>query len=314
VLWSAEAGPSEDRAAQLRALRQERIRSTPRGPAEQVPQAAQPVLPLATLTPAPTEPASPSRPEASTEAATSSPIPGTALPPQMTPPSAPPSASPTAAPLSEPPTSAPPTSAPPAAAPLSEPPTAALPTPATVEFAAQRRPPAANPDLDFDDDFAGVTSRGRGQVRVLASPLAPPGQAPRRLFRYDLLAGAALLVALLALVPLLLLRGDPEEVSSAPQLPPAGGSTGSDVEIKLAEPVDLTDKVRLSWSASEELDFIVVVAAEGKETEYELAERNTSMTLPVELGLKYCFQVQATDGNDTYESNVVAMRNATCKK
>ena len=148
---------------------------------------------------------------------------------------------------------------------------------------------------------------------MLAGPLAPPGQGPRKLIRYDLLAGAALLIALLALVPLLLLRGDPEEISSAPRLPSAGGSAGGDVEIKLAEPVDLTDKVRLSWTATKELDFVVVVAAEGKKTQYKMAQRNTSITFSVELDLPHCFRVQGTDGNDTYESNVVAMRNATCK-
>ncbi|MFI7676880.1 protein kinase [Actinophytocola sp. NPDC049390] len=200
-----------------------------------------------------------------------------------------------------------------------EPPTAALPVPATVEFAAQARPPAsaavARPDFDIDDDFADATDpvRGRARARVLASPLAPPGQAPKKLVRYDVLAGAALLLALLALVPLLLLRGDPEEISSTPRVPAANGSAGGDVEIKLDEPVDLTDEVRLSWTAPDDLDFIVVVAAEGKETEYELAERNRSMTLTVDGDLKYCFRVQATDGNDTYESNVVSLRNATCK-
>lgn len=195
----------------------------------------------------------------------------------------------------------------------SEPATAALPAPATVEFAAQRRPPASRRDLDFDDDFADVANPRRGQVKVLAGPLAPPGQGAKKLFRYDLLAGAALLVALLALVPLLLLRGDPEEVSSAPRVPAAAGSADGDVEIKLAEPVDLTDKVRLSWSATEALDFVVVVAAEGKETRYKFPGRNTSITFSVELDLPHCFRIQGSDGNDTYESNIVSMRNATCK-
>ncbi|MFC4858790.1 serine/threonine protein kinase [Actinophytocola glycyrrhizae] len=241
---------------------------------------APPALPLATLTPAPTEP---------------------------------PAASPGAASLAGSPSELPPAPS----APPSEPPTAALPTPATVEFRAQPRSPAVRHDLDFDDDFAGVAGPrpGRGQVKVLAGPLPPPGQGPRKLLRYDLLAGAALLLALLALVPLLLFRGEPEEISSVPQLPSdGGGSTGKDVEIELAEPVELTDKVRLNWTAPEELDFIVVVAAEGKDRRYEPAERDLSMTLPVEDGLKYCFQVQASDGNDVYESNVVALRNAVCRE
>jgi hypothetical protein len=70
--------------------------------------------------------------------------------------------------------------------------------------------------------------------------------------------------------------------------------------------------VRLTWTANEVLDFIVVVAAEGKETKYEMAERRLSLTYPVDEGRKYCFLVQGTDGNDTYESNVVSLRNATC--
>lgn len=167
--------------------------------------------------------------------------------------------------------------------------------------------------MDFDDDFADPI-RGRGQARVLAGPLAPPGQPSKKLIRYDLLAGAALLIALLALVPLFLLRGDPEEISSTPRVPSAGGSTGGGVEIKLDEPVDMTDEVRLTWTAPDDLDFVVVIAAEGKDRRYELVERHRSMTLPVEDGLQYCFLVQATDGEDTYESNVVALRDAICRK
>jgi hypothetical protein len=103
-------------------------------------------------------------------------------------------------------------------------------------------------------------------------------------------------------------------MSSTPQVPVANGAGASDVEIRLANPVDMTDEVRLSWSAPDELDFMVVIAAEGKKTDYELAARSHSVTLPVELGLKYCFQVQATDGDNTYESNVVSMRDAVCRK
>jgi hypothetical protein len=175
--------------------------------------------------------------------------------------------------------------------------------------------------FDFGDDdfadFADFGGAGRAPAKVLAGPLAPPGQAPKRLIRYDILAGAALLLALLALVPLLLLRGDPDEISSTSQLPPTvrdGGGAG-DVEIKLAAPTDLTDKVELNWTAPRELDFAVFVAEEEvDEPKVFFAERNHSMTVEVVPGRKYCFMVQATDGDDTYDSNFVGLRGATCRK
>jgi hypothetical protein len=135
---------------------------------------------------------------------------------------------------------------------------------------------------------------------VLAGP--PPQRRNRRTIRYDLLAAAALILALLVLVPLLLLRRHPDT------LPPAG------VTVELAAPTDLTDKVRLTWTASRDLDFTVVVVAEGEGTRVLLAERNHSMTVGVEPGTKYCFVVQASDGARVYESEPQPLRGATCQK
>jgi len=165
-------------------------------------------------------------------------------------------------------------------------------------------------DDGFGDDFGGVR-----RATVLAGPLAPPDQPGRRLIRYDLLAGAALLLALLALVPLLLLRGDPDEISSTPRVPPAGGADpAGQVTVELAEPTDLSDKVRLNWKATRDLDFAVVVAAEGESAQVLLAERNHSMTVEVEPGRKYCFMIQASDGDRVYESEPQPLRGATCRK
>lgn len=184
-------------------------------------------------------------------------------------------------------------------------PLAPPPTPATVEF---RKAPREHDDDGFSDFSADR------QATVLAAPLAPPGQGNRRQIRYDLLAGAALVLALLALVPLLLLRGDPEEISSTPKVPTAGDA-GSDVTVELSTPTDLADKVRLSWRATRELDFAVVVAAEGEEqARVLLAEQNHTMTVDVEPGRRYCFLVQATDGDRVYESEPVALRGASCRK
>jgi hypothetical protein len=194
----------------------------------------------------------------------------------------------------------------PASVVLAEAPTEVLPQQHTV-----RLPRQAVPDQD-DFDFVGPPVRQRAaEVRVLAGPLTPPGQQPKKLIRYDLLAGAALLVALLALVPLLLLRGDPEEMSSAPQLPQA---PASDVRVELAPPVELEGQVKLTWTAPRDLDFAVVVAAEGLETRTVLAQRNHSLTVEVEPDLRYCFQVQASDGDDVYTSDPVPFRGATCRE
>jgi hypothetical protein len=189
-------------------------------------------------------------------------------------------------------------------------------TPVTVEFSLPRRPgvvfggPPAR-DLDFGDDDFGHDRR----ATILAGPLSPPEQPNRRLVRYDLLAGAALLLALLALVPLLLLRGDPDEISSTPKVPSAnGGDPAGDVTVELARPTDLNDKVQLNWKATRDLDFAVVVAAEGQETKVLLAERNHTMTVEVEPETKYCFLIQASDGDRVYESDPQPLRGASCRK
>lgn len=183
--------------------------------------------------------------------------------------------------------------------------------PVTVEFSVPRHGVvlAGNrPELDFEDDFGGMR-----RTTVLAGP--PPEQPSRRTVRYDLLAAGALVLALLALVPLLLLRSDPDEISTTPKVPPAGGADpAKGVTVELAAPTDLTDKVQLSWTATRDLDFAVVVAAEGEEQRILLAERNHSMTVEVEPDIKYCFMVQASEGDRVYESEPRPLRGATCRK
>lgn len=104
-------------------------------------------------------------------------------------------------------------------------------------------------------------------------------------------------------------------MSSTPKLPTTGGADpAGGVTVELAQPTDLTDKVRLDWKATRDLDFAVVVAAEGESTRVLLAERNHSMTIDVKPGLKYCFLVQASDGDRVYESDPQPLRGATCHK
>jgi hypothetical protein len=143
---------------------------------------------------------------------------------------------------------------------------------------------------------------------------APPKQKSGRKVRYDLLIGVALVLALLALVPLLILRDEPDELQTTPRVP-SGGSSGGDVRIVLEEPVDLIDQVKLTWTSNvSDLDFGVVVAEEGKGNKVLLAERNNSLTVHVRPGRKYCFLVQGLDGQGIYESEPVGLRGATCRE
>jgi len=147
----------------------------------------------------------------------------------------------------------------------------------------------------------------------------PPAEERTRRIRYDLLAGVGLVLALLALLPLLFLRNDPEELQTTPKIPEVNSPEPGDVEIVLNEPVDLTDKVELSWRANrDELDFMVIIAtAGGEDPESRFAERNKSITVDVQPGVQYCFLVQgveATHRDDVYESNTRGLRGATCTR
>jgi hypothetical protein len=178
----------------------------------------------------------------------------------------------------------------------------------------------AHPHSEEFSDFAPAERSERSTAMTFQS-IPPPVEEQRRRIRYDLLAGAGLVLALLALLPLLFLRNEPEELRTTPQIPEVGAQPPGEVEIVLNEPVDLTNKVELSWRASEpELDFAVVIAAEGEEEpRVLLAERNLTMTVDVRPGIQYCFLVQATeatpnDDNGVYESDPRGLRGATCRQ
>ena len=193
---------------------------------------------------------------------------------------------------------------------VEEHPTEALPQPQTVRLQV----PGHHDEFDFDDEPGGF-GRRPGAVKLLATVSPTKQKSDRRLIRYDLLAGAALLLALLAMVPLLLLRGDPEEMSSAPQVPEAVGGSGDDVEVVLDPPVDMTDKVRLNWTANRVLDYGVVVAVQGgKEARVTPVGRVLTTVVDVVPGRRYCFQIQATEGDGVYTSEPVSLRGATCKE
>lgn len=166
------------------------------------------------------------------------------------------------------------------------------------------------------DDPGGFVAEERAPERTTAMFFPPPVEERKRRIRYDLLAGAGLVLALLALLPLLFLRSDPDELQTTPQIPQVGPQQSGDVKIILNEPVDLTNRVELSWRASiPELTFAVVIAAEGEEDVVRMAERNLNMTVDVRPGIQYCFLVQAVEAShedDVYQSDPRGLRGATC--
>ncbi|MGQ0840910.1 serine/threonine protein kinase [Actinokineospora sp.] len=180
---------------------------------------------------------------------------------------------------------------------------------------ARPRADLAAPQIDFAPqpahaDFAPPTAAKQ--------PAAVEPLWRRR--RYDLLAGAAVLLAFAAVAMVLLMTEDPKELTTTarPQVSsgPTAGGTGPDaagVQLELAAPTDRGDQVELSWRSTRNLDFAVVVAAEGEPTRVLLAQRNRTMTVPVDPARKYCFLVQATDGTQVFESMPVPVRGAVCR-
>jgi serine/threonine protein kinase len=174
---------------------------------------------------------------------------------------------------------------------------------------------AQAPVADDFDDFA-IASR---QPEPGAGPALATTARPRSLRRY-FLAGGVVLAGLLAGTFMLLSRNNSDELRTTPRLPPppasaaappAGAATA--VRLDLADPVDLGNQVVLNWTSDATLDFAVIVAGEGEPNHTVLAQRNQTMTIPVDPVEKYCFVVQAADGNQVYETQSKGIRGATCR-
>ncbi|MGW1341473.1 serine/threonine protein kinase [Kribbella sp. NPDC002412] len=174
--------------------------------------------------------------------------------------------------------------------------------------------------LDFDD-FSDELAAGRS-VPVATVPPKPVVRKAKktepRKSRKGLLIGAAAAVALVAVVPVMIQPGDDDEATP----PPPTASTAATpsvtasaaAKIVLKPPQDKVTSVVLAWSFPKELDeYVVFVAEQGAKTA-RIADRGrmTSLTVQVSPGLKYCFQVQGTDGVATYESDPQSLRGATC--
>ncbi|WP_460666213.1 protein kinase domain-containing protein [Kribbella swartbergensis] len=197
----------------------------------------------------------------------------------------------------------------------------ARPDAATVlrEFEALLAAEPAEDDLDFDD-FSEELAAAR-IVPVATIPAAPKPKKtkkPRTTPRKGLLIGAAAAVALVAVVPVMIQPGQDDEATVPPPAvsTPAGPTvtTSAPTPIELKPPQDKGTSVVLAWSFPKPLDqYVVFVAEQGAKTP-RVAYRGpkTSATVQVSPGLKYCFQVQGTDGVAPYRSAPRSIRGATC--
>ncbi|WP_434446633.1 protein kinase domain-containing protein [Lentzea sp. E54] len=166
---------------------------------------------------------------------------------------------------------------------------------------------------EFDDfaDLSGVPPRPpvpRG-VPVFVSA---PGTTAKKHPALPVIAGAVGLLVVVAL-GVFLMRSDPEVRGDAPTATEAPPTRAKAVLLQLVDPVDHVSYVDLQWESQEQLEFAVVVAAEGEQPKVVRAQRNRSLKVEVDPTRKYCFLVQGTDGTHVYESKPKALRGATCK-
>jgi serine/threonine protein kinase len=160
------------------------------------------------------------------------------------------------------------------------------------------------------DDFGTVPK---------ATPVQPrkPGKRAIRV-RRDVVIGGSVLAGLVAIGLVILLPGDPPELNTTPRLPPVAGanptvSAGDNAHLVLDDPTDLGDQVVLNWTSSPgDLDYAVVIAAQGRPNRVLLADREHTKTIAVDPLAKYCFLIQATNGSQVFQSAPKPIRGAVC--
>lgn len=203
----------------------------------------------------------------------------------------------------------------------------------TLLFAADDSDPQ---NLDFDD-FRDELAAGR----VVHAP--PPAKPAKRRFsrpgRFsgstrtkpdrprapskNTLIGIGSAIALLAVaVALVQPWRDPQnQTKTGPPTPPAATDSSLPeqtatpaVQLELKPPRDNGTTVYLQWTSSKPLTYAVYVAEQGGQSaQTSYRGSGTSVTVAVTPGLKYCFEVQGTDGTAIYSTRPVSIRGATCK-
>lgn len=171
-------------------------------------------------------------------------------------------------------------------------------------------------EVDFDD-FRDELAAGRSVpvATASASPVRRQWKAPRK----EVLFGIVAAIALVVLVPMLLRPGNESPATQqppAPVAPPASQAPPATETplIQLEPPQDKGTTVVLKWSFSKPLRYAVFVAEQGAKEPRAMGQGNgTTLTVQVSPGLKYCFEVQGTDGREVFYSTPRSIRGATCK-
>ncbi|WP_309114272.1 protein kinase [Saccharothrix sp.] len=171
-------------------------------------------------------------------------------------------------------------------------------------------PPATEPQAATEPrtitDPTGVP-RPTGK-RIQVAEAKPLPDTDRR-ERIGLILGVAAALALFAAAPLLLLRDDPPAPS--PQAPAVSAPRAP--QIHVIEVQDAGDHVTITWSGPD-LDYVVITAPEGKPNFPSPETRDRTARITVEPNRKHCFEVQGTDGRNTYHSKPHPIRSAKCTR
>lgn len=147
----------------------------------------------------------------------------------------------------------------------------------------------------------------------------PVEEAPSgRRVRLDLVAGGLIVLVVLGVGLVLALSGGSDDLATPERTPPPPApspAAAQAVDVRLEAPADHGTQVTLSWtSSSGTVDYAVIVAPEGEPNRAVLAQRQHSLTVPVDPLRRYCFEVQATDSRAVYRSEPQPIRGATCHR
>jgi serine/threonine protein kinase len=179
-------------------------------------------------------------------------------------------------------------------------------------------------DIDFDDFRDELAAARVTQVAPPPPRAAPLVKTSKKRWKPSkgLVIGATAAVALGAVVLIMLQPWKSQQATPPPAVATvnlsatATPTVTSAVQVELKEPRDNGTSVLLEWTSSRPLTYAVNVAEQGGTGPPQTSYRGTgtSLTVPVSPGLKYCFEVQGTDGTVIYISRPKAIRGATCDR
>lgn len=105
----------------------------------------------------------------------------------------------------------------------------------------------------------------------------------------------------------------PRSTAGTPVSVPSAETSAGKPVLVLDDPVDLGDKVSLTWTSTEDRLYVAVgYWAEGEPRQFVPARYDRAKTVPVDPDRGYCFMVRGTNGGQVVESETKALRRADC--